>query len=87
MPRTHQARQPSTRWWSVKYGSVAVPMADSGTSTGAPSCSTNWECALSELAAVGVTDTPGVLVADAGYWQPGADAADRRARNPDPDPA
>jgi hypothetical protein len=26
------------------------------------------DAALSELAAVGVTDTPGVLVADAGYW-------------------
>jgi hypothetical protein len=26
------------------------------------------DAALSELAGVGVTDTPGVLVADAGYW-------------------
>ncbi|MDX6706735.1 MAG: hypothetical protein QOI48_2581 [Solirubrobacteraceae bacterium] len=27
------------------------------------------DATLSELAAVGITDTPGVLVADTGYWQ------------------
>ena len=45
------------------------------------------DAAQRELAAAGVNDTPGVLLADAGYWHGEQMQRDRRPRHPGADPA